>query len=116
MVNMDKKIKAKWIKALRSGKYKQGKQYLKSRGRYCCLGVLCEVLGMKPTRENGRWIYEDSSTVLPSQAMRTARIYNNQVGVRWPVQFRDENHFILTGLNDAGASFKFIADVIEKQL
>jgi hypothetical protein len=45
---MDKKIKARWVKALRSGEYKQGTGYLaKKRGsearRYCCLGVLCEL-------------------------------------------------------------------------
>jgi hypothetical protein len=55
---MDEKLKAKWVKALRSGKYKQAKDYLKteievfddesgetSRNEigYCCLGVLCEI-------------------------------------------------------------------------
>lgn len=29
----------KWIKALRSGKYKQGKGYLHHADKYCCLGV-----------------------------------------------------------------------------
>ena len=42
--------KRKWIAALRSGKYKQGKSFLKSRAKggkvysHCCLGVLCEVV------------------------------------------------------------------------
>jgi hypothetical protein len=36
----------KWVDALRSGNYKQGKQYLKDdQGRYCCLGVLCDSMG-----------------------------------------------------------------------
>jgi hypothetical protein len=44
---MNKRIKKLWIKALRSGKYRQGYRQLK-RGRgndaaFCCLGVLCEV-------------------------------------------------------------------------
>ena len=41
---MDKKIKTRWLKALRSGKYKQGKQTLRTKdGEYCCLGVLCDL-------------------------------------------------------------------------
>ena len=38
----------KWIAALRSGNYKQGKGYLKKGDCHCCLGVLCEVAGIKP--------------------------------------------------------------------
>ena len=37
---MDAKLKAKWVKALRSGRYRQGIGSLYSRRRYCCLGVL----------------------------------------------------------------------------
>lgn len=34
----------KWIRALRSGKYKQGKDRLATvRKTYCCLGVACEL-------------------------------------------------------------------------
>lgn len=39
---MNKELKAKWVEALRSGKYKQTKRRLQSvNGKaYCCLGVL----------------------------------------------------------------------------
>lgn len=45
---MNKKIKARWVKALRSGKYEQGRSSLKiieadGSKSYCCLGVLCEL-------------------------------------------------------------------------
>lgn len=52
---MDQKLKDRWVKALRSGKYKQVKESLRAEvydeetGHYrdeigyCCLGVLCEV-------------------------------------------------------------------------
>jgi hypothetical protein len=36
--------KQKWIEALRSGKYKQGRGKLCEKGEYCCLGVLLDVL------------------------------------------------------------------------
>lgn len=45
---MNKEIKAKWLAALRSGKYVHGKGQLKDvttgHPKHCCLGVLCEVL------------------------------------------------------------------------
>lgn len=42
---MDKRLKNKWVKKLRSGEVKQGQFALKdSLGGYCCLGVLCTVL------------------------------------------------------------------------
>lgn len=32
-----------WVKALRSGKYKQGHNFLQCESGHCCLGVACEV-------------------------------------------------------------------------
>jgi hypothetical protein len=41
---VNKEAKEKWIDALRSGKYMQGKSCLKdTNNTYCCLGVLVEV-------------------------------------------------------------------------
>lgn len=41
---MKKAIMEKWVKALRSGKYRQTKSGLhKKGGGYCCLGVLCDL-------------------------------------------------------------------------
>ena len=51
---MKRELKSKWIKALRSGKYKQGKGRLKKNGKFCCLGVLRDVVNPKDRRgENG---------------------------------------------------------------
>ena len=48
---MNKAIKAKWIRALRSGKYRQARMALRCVRRdgptYCCLGVLCNVIDPK---------------------------------------------------------------------
>ena len=51
---MDPELKAKWIAALRSGEYKQGKNRLHSNedNSFCCLGVLCEVAGYKKENVN----------------------------------------------------------------
>lgn len=45
---MKKSVAEKWVAALRSKKYTQGKKVLKSKSprgvvRHCCLGVLCEL-------------------------------------------------------------------------
>lgn len=38
-------VKQKWLQALRSGSYKQGKHVLRTAdNHYCCLGVLCDVV------------------------------------------------------------------------
>lgn len=44
-MKMPKKLKARWLKALRSGKYKQGKGslYDPNTKTFCCLGVLSHV-------------------------------------------------------------------------
>jgi hypothetical protein len=44
---MKKEIKAKWLKALRSGRYKQCEGYLHTGKGYCCLGILAKVQGAK---------------------------------------------------------------------
>jgi hypothetical protein len=47
---LDPKVKTKWLQALRSRKFKQGKGQLQNiQGEcptYCCLGVLAEVQGL----------------------------------------------------------------------
>jgi hypothetical protein len=43
---MKREIRDRWTAALRSGEYEQGRSTLRDReDRYCCLGVLCDVLG-----------------------------------------------------------------------
>jgi fatty acid/phospholipid biosynthesis enzyme len=45
---MDPELKAKWVAALRSGKYEQAYRVMYSRntGGFCCLGVCANVLGV----------------------------------------------------------------------
>lgn len=48
---MDQELKQRWLTALRSGDYQQGRGRLKThRDTYCCLGVLCDV------SELGEWV------------------------------------------------------------
>lgn len=43
MKKMKKRVKALWLKALRSGEFKQARRQLKRGNGYCCLGVLTEL-------------------------------------------------------------------------
>ena len=50
---MDKELKAKWVKALRSGEYKQGANFLFFEGAYCCWGVLRHIANPNDNRSGG---------------------------------------------------------------
>jgi hypothetical protein len=100
------------VEALRSGKYRQGRNKLQSlNGRYCCLGVLCD-LHAKETggtwttvvREPGRKkAYFDTTYYLPGEVQRWAGVAG-------------DNPAGLGARNDDGASFEEIAKIIEAEL
>lgn len=93
-------VMKKWVKALRSGEYKQSKNYLNDEFGYCCLGVLCEVENIK---------YGKNTKILNNLALKKTGI-KSRIG---SFTSRDGG-FCLTELNDDGKTFKYIADVIEK--
>jgi len=41
---MNADLKPKWLAALRSGEYEQGQRKLRKNDKYCCLGVLCDIM------------------------------------------------------------------------
>jgi hypothetical protein len=54
MDKLNPELKKKWIDALRSGKYNQGRTYLAKNNNYCCLGVLADLSGnLTDEKENG---------------------------------------------------------------
>jgi hypothetical protein len=104
--------KKRWLKALRSGDYKQGKYklYNQDTKAYCCLGVLCEVLELKAEDWKqphlGRLPKEACELMgLDDLASFSSRKINKEI----PTSYRN-----LIYLNDLGISFDHIADVIEK--
>lgn len=117
---MDKQIKARWVEALRSGSYAQGRHTLRSpRDTYCCLGVLCDLavrdgegewFDLATELQDGpHWHVKDgahgfSQTGLPRHIM-------NWAGVRPAKQDT------LIQMNDQeGSSFEEIAQYIEEEL
>ena len=102
---MVKKWKDKWVKALRSGKYKQGYAKLKDRAdRYCCLGVLLRVLHPKI-----KWF-----DILHKFNGKDDILLCNSVQDK--VKLRNGVQDYLVSQNDSGSTFADIADYIEATL
>jgi hypothetical protein len=111
---MKSEIKERWLKALRSGEYKQGTDRLYSLdGSFCCLGVLADIF----IREmGGKWKWEkDDHYVHYIFSGCYKDIYLLPMEVReWAGKIENEKR--LATLNDSGSTFEEIAKVIEKEL
>ena len=114
---MNARIKRKWVTALRSGKYMQGRGFLKDEdGGYCCLGVLCDVfakekskLGVKFIGESdGTWSFMGSGATLSGVVADWAGLDHTDptIGPTTAISLND----------DQCRSFKYIARMIEKYL
>jgi len=127
---MKKNIAEKWISALRSKKYKQGRHALKYKTkdgtRHCCLGVLCELyqkahkrklptatstggFNMDIPRGARFTTFADCGIDLPEKVMKWA-------GMRSEVGFLRSTGENLATMNDERVSFKKIADIIEDRI
>ena len=80
---MKKSVKNKWIEALKSGKYKRGQEALKtSKGTFCCLGVLCDILGQgewKKDHKLGNYTFNKEDAFLDNETAYAAGIKQNSV-------------------------------------
>jgi len=109
---MKKKLKKKWVKALRSGKYDQGTGGLHSEddNTHCCLGVLCEVLVKKDKKNFSK---HGDSFIFNNKRMLGE--LNDELLKK--VKITDEQQVELICMNDSDdMSFKKIAKYIEKNL
>lgn len=114
----------KWVKALRSGKYKQGQNYLQEGDMFCCLGVACEVFKVPSIKRYGRIRYGtvdlSSEQFLSLKAQEKIGLSTEDgafepLAVKWPRSMPKglRCKSSLAALNDAGATFKQIASFIE---
>lgn len=125
---MKEEIKDIWVKALRSGTFKQTTGKLKDRedepnGAYCCLGVLCELSGISEFDEQNKYCGEFAT--LPPLVREWAGLVSDIGGMEQGIHHsfinidgeEDQNEYSsLTELNDdAKYDFNQIADVIEEQ-
>ncbi len=102
-MTLTKKLKTRWIKALRSGKYKQTTGSLKDCTGFCCLGVLCDLVDKTNWREGqyGEFSYGTSKTgYMPYRMGILGRATQKQ----------------LAEMNDDQDSFEEIADYIKENV
>lgn len=121
----------KWIKALRSGKYKQGKGYLKqfnskNEPRHCCLGVLCELYDQQMKKNHKKTLFTEH--MIDSETVEFISFNKHDGGLpkevrEWANMINPCGEFInkdrveyLSDLNDDGKKFSTIADIIEKNV
>ena len=111
---MNKRIKNRWIKALRSGEYVQGTDALVTAtdagyDKFCCLGVLCDVLGLEFVARKD----PDYPLLLAGtrQAGNLPRKMRDELGIN------RSQHMELIDMNDRlRYNFEEIADWISKNL
>lgn len=114
---MDQVIKANWVAELKSGRYKQGRLYLRTANdEFCCLGVLCDMAvkaGVLPAPKHGNdddtmeYYYGSRSRYLPDEVFRWAKLPNSSP---------ECGGTSLAERNDSGETFEEIADCIEANL
>lgn len=113
---MNPEVKTKWLEALRSGEYKQGTEALRKGDSFCCLGVLTDIY-IKETgdywddpvdaRQNS---FNCEEAVLVGEVIEWSGLPDSNPDI--PALLSSEES-TLADLNDNGATFKQIADIIE---
>ena len=121
-----------WISALTSGEYLQNRDALRTNDRFCCMGVACDLLNPYGWIKKGdQFVFSlngdsnklDSSDQCLSPAVR--RLYGGMgpLGFHVSGRFPDGNgdtvelkHFAITGLNDMGATFEELAEILTKAM
>ncbi len=115
---MNKQVKKKWIKALKSGKYKQTKGHLKDETGHCCLGVLCDIYAKERKKGFDTCIYTKDHVIgsegrrdetLPVKIVQWAELETRDPIIKDIVTTR------LSILNDVGKTFEEIVKLIEEQ-
>ncbi len=129
---MKKEVAKKWVKALRSGKYKQGQSWLKQydkkgQERHCCLGVLCELYNDEMKKKHKKSL---NSKIVDGWAAQRISFNKNDQGLpavvkKWAGMKDSLGYFVntnrefsqcLADMNDIGRKFTTIANTIEKNV
>ena len=120
---MKKSVMKQWVKALRSGKYKQTRGQLRGKRGYCCLGVLCDVYDADAWNKSP--VFDSYSTPysfgpmkecysLPPKVLAWSDLKSDVAVVKW-LQGRNGDDVCLASINDSWHwGFKKLAAFIEK--
>ena len=119
---LDPEFKAKWVTALRSGEYKQGRGLLYTGEAYCCLGVAGRICGIPVEKLKEKhyltpeWFRDDSLKNVPEILQHDALNLNRESCVHYLGYMNDgDKHHIY---NPIGRQYSFneIADWIDENL
>ena len=113
---IDPEFKAKWLEALRSGRYLQTREKLRDKSGFCCLGVACDISGKgtwKASLNGKQWKQMQTFVISPYGSSKTCI----PSPLREEIGLTEAEHKSLANLNDSGkATFANIADWIERNL
>lgn len=107
---MKPEIKQKWVELLRSGKYIQATDRLKTGNAYCCLGVLCD-LYIKETGK-GHWEVGDHPSFILEEDELTIGL--NGKLLKWVGMTNMEHNDCIKYNDTENLNFSQIADKIEE--
>lgn len=103
---MNESVKKLWVETLRSGQYEQTTGRLHTIAGFCCLGVLCDLYRTSHETEwvdnprEGEYVFLGQKSYLP-----------DVVHIWAELEFDLQRNAMR--MNDGGADFATIADVIE---
>lgn len=106
----------KWLEALESGTYHQGRRKLRNAdNQFCCLGVAAELFKQHepPLIDAKYYVYDGRSGTAPDYVIDALALHG-EMGDCEEVDFGGKNFFTLASANDAGVSFKEIAQQIRQ--
>jgi hypothetical protein len=129
---MNKELIKRWVEALRSGKYQQGRLSLRNiSNQFCCLGVLCDIakdelsLDWILKEEWSKYSIDNSYSNIPFSVDKLLNIDTGHLGVITIDTIRlspeygvplENRWTTLLELNDFyRLSFNQIADILEQQ-
>lgn len=114
---MDADTKQKWLAALRSGNYRRAKGQLKTvSGKYCCLGVLCEVMNWEYDGEEGEPERHYMLAAGLTESAMSACVRLNDGTLNEASDTARRVGKVKNYREGKGSSFKTIADFIERKL
>jgi hypothetical protein len=121
VISMPAAMKTNWLNALRSGEYKQATGVLCREDHetgakgFCCLGVLQQIVsgdveryssGIPDSVPSLNWLSENGIAF-------NGGSQNNPVFIAYNEEVAEQNWTSAAELNDNGASFTEIADILE---